>query len=50
MRKQKGYWNIKENCFNEALKYSTRTEFHKNNRIAFKYASKNNWLDEICSH
>ena len=45
-----GYWNDKEICKTEALKYKTRSEFSKNNSVAYKYSRENNWLDEICSH
>jgi hypothetical protein len=39
----------KEKCAQEALKYKTRGEF-QNNSLAYNPASKNKWLDEICSH
>lgn len=37
-------------CKIEALKYNTRNEFRLNNNKIYKYAWKNNWLDNICSH
>ena len=40
----------KEKCHEEALKYKTKIEFKKNNGSAYNSASKNKWLDEICSH
>ena len=48
-RKQRGYWN-KEKCAEEALKYKIRSEFFKNSNSAYTSASKNGFLDEICSH
>lgn len=46
----KGSWIDKEKCRVEALQYSTKQEFHKQNRVAFFVSCKNNWIDEICSH
>ena len=43
------YWT-KFMCQEEAKKYKTRTELHKNNPYVFSKASKKGWLDEICSH
>jgi len=39
----------KEKCHELALTCETRTEFHKH-RYTFDIASKNGWLNEICSH
>lgn len=36
-----------ENTKEEASKYKTRTELRKNSYGAYKYASKNGWLDEF---
>ena len=47
MKKPKGYWNIKENVFEEARKYKTRWEFQKGCIGAYTSAYKNKWLDEI---
>jgi len=44
-----GSWNI-ETCTNEALKYSTRTEFKNGSPGAWDAATNNNWLDDICTH
>lgn len=44
-----GYWT-KENCKNEALKYKNRTEYFKNNASSYNKASKEKWLNDICSH
>lgn len=40
----------KEFCINEALKYNTRTNFHKESKGVYEIARKNNWLDVVCSH
>ena len=45
-RHKKGYWNY-EHCKQEALKYSSRTEFEKNCGTAYNAAWKNGWLDEF---
>jgi hypothetical protein len=50
IRKPNGYWNIKEHCLEAALKCNIRTEFDEKYKIAYEIASKNCWLDEICSH
>lgn len=49
-RKKRGFWFIYENCFNEALKYSTRKDFQKNGRGAYAASIKKGWLEAICSH
>lgn len=48
-QKEPGYWT-KERCQEESLKYKHRKEFQKNSGSAYNVASKNGWLDEICSH
>ena len=40
----------KEKCKEEALKYTTRSEFQKKNHSSYNSALNNKWLDEICSH
>jgi len=40
----------KENCFLEAKKYNTRTEFSKKAQGYYRYALNNGWIDELCSH
>ncbi len=47
-RKIKGYWQIKENCFNEAKKHNDYTDFRMNANPAYLSANKNGWLLEIC--
>ncbi len=48
--KPRGYWNIKENCAAEALKYSTRGDFSGNSSSAYRAARRNKWLHDICQH
>lgn len=46
-RKPNGYWDIKENCFNEAKKYRNLKEFQLKCYGAYHCAIKNGWKDEI---
>jgi hypothetical protein len=45
-----GFWQKKENCHNEALKYTTRVEFHNKNGSAYEISREKGWLDDICGH
>lgn len=45
----KNYWTY-DKCKKEALKYSNRTTFMNNVQSAYSFATKNNLLNEICSH
>lgn len=47
--KLKNYWS-KEKCHEEALKYETRSQFYINSKGAYLKASRNKWLNDICSH
>lgn len=47
--KPDGYWS-KEKCQEEALKYNTRGEFHKNAPSCYSKSCKEQWLNDICSH
>jgi hypothetical protein len=47
-KKPSGYWT-KEKCQEEALKYSSRSNF-KRDSTSYKAAQRNGWLDDICSH
>ena len=49
INKPKNHWS-KDNCHQEALKYKTRSEFQKTSNASYCKASKEKWLDEICSH
>jgi len=48
-RARPNHWT-KDNCLKEALKYSIRSEFEKNNLGAYTRARRENWLDDICKH
>lgn len=50
MKKPFKYWNNKERCQKEALKYITRTEFKLNSNGAYESCLRNNWLDDVCYH
>ena len=45
-----GFWQKKENCMLEALKYNRKTDFITKSGGAYKAAKNNGWIDEICSH
>lgn len=49
MKKPNGYWTY-EKCKEEALKYKDRSEFKIKSGTAYNKASKNNWINKICSH
>lgn len=44
---RKGFWHVKENVFNEARKYRTRSEFCKKCPGGYKPACENGWIDEM---
>lgn len=46
-KKPRGYWNNKENVFEEAKKYKTKSEFQEYCSRAYEVARKNGWLDEM---
>lgn len=48
--KQPNYWNNIEICHKESLKYDNRNDFRKKSYGAYLSATKNNWLNKICSH
>jgi hypothetical protein len=48
--KPTGYWNDKEKCKEEALKYTTRKDFVKLSSGAYNASYINGWLNEVCSH
>jgi len=49
-RNPKDYWNNKEHCVAEALKYGTKTDFITNSMSAYNSAIKNGWLEIITQH
>ncbi len=48
--KPSGYWNVYENCKNEALKYDNIKEFANKCSAAYHVIRRNNWYDELFSH
>ena len=44
-RKPRGYWDVYENCYNEAKKFSTRIDFSLANSSCYHSCSKHGWLD-----
>ncbi len=44
--KPKGFWNDYNNCYAEAKKYSTRSEFALGNNRAYMVAKTNGWLKD----
>ena len=47
--KPSGYWNL-ERCKEDALKYSSKSEWCSNSGSAYASALKNGWVDECCVH
>ena len=45
-RIKRGTWQNYDNCYNEAKKYKTRSEFQKKCVSAYQVALKNGWLDD----
>ena len=50
LKRPNRYWDDKETCRLEALKYSSKTDFMKHSKSAYMGAWRNNWVEEICSH
>jgi predicted GIY-YIG superfamily endonuclease len=48
-KSKNGYWNDKELCRKEALKYNSISELHKNCWSAYNYSKVNGWLYEFFS-
>ena len=44
---KKGYWQVFDNCYNEALKYKSRTEFQRKQGGCYNQARANGWLDKF---
>ena len=49
IRKPNGYWT-KEKCHQEALRFNHKTDFATYSGGALKYAQKQGWVTDICSH
>lgn len=47
LKKEDGYWDVKEHCIEESKKYTTRTEFEKGSIGAYIKSRKNGWLEEM---
>ena len=51
LSKPTNYWfENKDKCQEEALKYTRRVDFNQSSYGAYNAAYLSNWLDEICSH
>jgi hypothetical protein len=48
--KPAGYWLIKDNCLNEALKYSTINAWSSNSSASYYQSRANDWYDECIAH
>lgn len=46
-RVKPGTWQVYENCYNEALKYKSRTELQDKSPGCYEGARENGWLDEF---
>ena len=46
LKKPKNYWT-KKRCYEEALKYKTKSEFRAKSSGAYKMARRKDWLDDI---
>lgn len=46
-RVKPGIWQIYENCYNEALKYKSLTEFENKSSGCYEGARENGWLDSF---
>jgi len=46
---KRNYWT-KEQCQSEAMKYQSRNSFRLGSISAYSKASKQGWIEEICSH
>ena len=47
MNVPQGFWNKKENCHAQALKYNSRSEFRKKCKNGFNAAVRKGWIDEV---
>lgn len=46
-RKPNGYWNVYENCYNEAKKYSTLKDFFQNSVGCYTVCRQRGWIDSF---
>tara|TARA_R100000808_G_C2077141_1_gene102394 strand:- start:29 stop:709 length:681 start_codon:yes stop_codon:yes gene_type:complete len=50
IRKPSGYWDIKENVLEDALKHDTKESWYKSKGGARSAAQKNGWYEEATAH
>lgn len=50
IRKPRNYWQNKENCKIETLKYKTKSDFKTKSAGAYDACLNNKWIDELCQH
>ena len=43
------YWT-KEKCFEESLKYKTRSDFQRESGSAHAACVRHKWMSEVCAH
>jgi hypothetical protein len=48
--KKQGYWNIKENCLEEAKKYTRLCDWSKASSGSYTSSRKNGWFEECTAH
>ena len=49
MKQERISWT-KQKAYDEAQRFSSRTQFQKGSRRAYNAAQRNGWLDDICAH
>ena len=49
-QKPKGYWDVFENCFNEALKHDTIRKWRKSSYTSYRRAVKHGWIGQCTKH
>ncbi|KKL75136.1 hypothetical protein LCGC14_2057910, partial [marine sediment metagenome] len=47
-KKPNGFWNKKDNCRKDALRFKTCSEWKRKSSSAYQSACRNGWLDECC--
>lgn len=45
-----GYWNDLKHCEDEALKYSSRSRWQRGSPLSYRWASRNDWVEECSRH
>jgi len=49
-KKPNHYWDNKEICLKEALKYTNKNDYRTKSSRSYDVSRKNGWLSEVCSH